>query len=78
MLNTRPVIRATNQLALASGLTHSVAYRWLADGFIQRAFFTAPDAREHVEWCRDLPDCVRPLYCRNLTSGRFVSVRRYQ
>jgi hypothetical protein len=66
------VIRATNQLALAEGLTRQTAYRW-ADGWIQRAFFTPSQAREHVEWCKVNSNAVRALYTRDIQTGRFVA-----
>jgi hypothetical protein len=73
MINTRPIIRATNALALAEGLTRSTAYRWLSDRWIQRAYFTPAQAREHVEWCKANSQAVRAIYTRDIKTGRFVA-----
>lgn len=71
MLST--VIRSTNKLALAEGLTRQTGYRWLSDNWIQRAFFTPSQAAEHVAWCKANADCVRALYTRDIETGRFVA-----
>lgn len=68
---TRQIIRDTNRIARAEGLPLQTAYRWLNDGFIQRAFFTPPEAREHAEWCKVNSQSVKVLYHRELLTGRF-------
>lgn len=76
MLDIRPIIRATNKLALAEGLSLSVGYRWLADGFVQRAYFTREQAGEHVAWCKGVASgAARALYVRDIATGRFVSLK---
>ena len=70
---TRQDRKALHKEMLEHGVQYRLAYRW-ADGYVQRVYQPADEARELVDWVRKNSWLARLLYVRDLRNGRFCRV----
>mgnify|MGYP001156505898 FL=1 len=70
---TRRELKALHKEMLEHGVQYRLAYRW-RDGYVQRVYQPADEARELVAWVRENSLFCRMMYARDLSNGRFCRV----